>query len=46
MTRSVALIVLADAESHADLGRVLAVDVSPWLLPDATTCPDRSFCHT
>jgi hypothetical protein len=24
---------------------VLAVDVSPWLRPDAATCPDRSFCH-
>jgi hypothetical protein len=27
-------------------GRVtLAVDVSPWLRPDAVTSPDRSFCH-
>lgn len=25
---------------------VLAVDVSNWLRPDATTSPDRSFCHT
>lgn len=25
---------------------VLAVDVSPWLRPDADTSPDRSFCHT
>lgn len=25
---------------------MLAVDVSPWLRPDAATCPDRSFCHT
>ncbi|MFD8534487.1 NF041680 family putative transposase [Streptosporangium canum] len=25
---------------------VLAVDVSPWLRPDAATSPDRSFCHT
>lgn len=25
---------------------VLAVDVSPWLRPDADTCSDRSFCHT
>ena len=25
---------------------VLAVDVSPWLRPDAPTSPDRSFCHT
>jgi hypothetical protein len=24
---------------------VLAIDVSPWLRPDATTCPDRMFCH-
>lgn len=23
----------------------LAVDVSPWLRPDADTCSDRSFCH-
>ncbi|GGR09103.1 hypothetical protein GCM10010195_74540 [Kitasatospora griseola] len=22
------------------------MDVSPWLRPDAETCPDRSFCHT
>jgi hypothetical protein len=27
-------------------GRItLGVDVSPWLRPDAATCPDRSFCH-
>lgn len=25
---------------------VLAVDVSPWLRPDANTSPQRSFCHT
>lgn len=25
---------------------MLAVDVTPWLRPDAGTCPDRSFCHT
>jgi hypothetical protein len=25
---------------------VLAVDVSPWLRPDAPTCADRLFCHT
>lgn len=25
---------------------VLAVDVSPWLRPDANTSPERSFCHT
>ena len=24
---------------------VLAVDASPWLRPDAATCPDRLFCH-
>ncbi len=24
---------------------VLAVDVSPWLRPDACTSPDRLFCH-
>lgn len=24
---------------------VLAVDGSPWLRPDAATCPDRLFCH-
>jgi hypothetical protein len=24
---------------------VLAVDGSPWLRPDAPTCPDRLFCH-
>ncbi|MEW1914310.1 transposase [Kitasatospora sp. NPDC085895] len=30
----------------ADGRLVLAVDVSPWLRPDAVTCPDRSFCHT
>jgi hypothetical protein len=25
---------------------VLAVDISPWLRPDAGTSDDRSFCHT
>lgn len=30
----------------ADGRLVLAVDVSPWLRPDADTCADRSFCHT
>jgi hypothetical protein len=25
---------------------VLAVDVSPWLRPDAPTSPERLFCHT
>src|SRR3954451_10447803 len=24
---------------------VLAVDGSPWLRPDASTCPERLFCH-
>src|SRR4051794_22960751 len=24
---------------------VLAVDDTPWLRPDASTCPDRLFCH-
>ncbi|MFD7262225.1 NF041680 family putative transposase [Streptomyces sp. NPDC059874] len=30
----------------ADGRLVLAVDVSPWLRPDADTSSDRSFCHT
>lgn len=30
----------------ADGGLALAVDVSPWLRPDADTCADRAFCHT
>ncbi|WTX01613.1 transposase [Streptomyces canus] len=30
----------------ADGRLVLAVDVSPWLRPDANTCADRAFCHT
>jgi hypothetical protein len=30
----------------ADDRIVLAVDVSPWLRPDANTSPERSFCHT
>ncbi|WP_308340622.1 transposase, partial [Streptomyces sp. ISL-112] len=30
----------------ADGRLVLAVDVSPWLRPDAGTCADRAFCHT
>ncbi|MFE1444166.1 transposase [Streptomyces sp. NPDC058739] len=25
---------------------VLAADVSPWLRPDANTCPDWAFCRT
>ncbi len=24
---------------------VLAVDATPWLRPDAPTCPERLFCH-
>lgn len=24
---------------------VLAIDVSPWLRPDAQTSPERGFCH-
>src|SRR6059058_6145683 len=24
---------------------VLAVDATPWLRPDAETCPERGFCH-
>ncbi|MFB9930973.1 NF041680 family putative transposase [Amycolatopsis halotolerans] len=32
---------------RCDDGRiVLAVDVSNWLRPDASTSPDRAFCHT
>ncbi len=30
----------------ADGRIVLAVDVSPWLRPDAATSPGRLFCHT
>jgi hypothetical protein len=30
----------------ADGRLVLAVDVSPWLRPDAATSADRCFCHT
>ncbi|WP_323188038.1 NF041680 family putative transposase [Streptomyces sp. NBC_01264] len=30
----------------ADGRLVLAVDVSPWLRPDADTAPERCFCHT
>ncbi|WP_426503049.1 NF041680 family putative transposase [Dactylosporangium sp. McL0621] len=29
----------------ADGRLMLAVDVSPWLRPDAATSPDRLFCH-
>jgi DDE superfamily endonuclease len=30
----------------ADGRLVLAVDISPWLRPDAPTSAERSFCHT
>ncbi len=30
----------------ADGRVVLGVDISPWLRPDAPTCPQRLFCHT
>jgi hypothetical protein len=38
---------LADLPLPRDTGGriVLAVDVSPWLRPDAATAADRSFCH-
>ncbi|WP_404819263.1 transposase [Streptomyces stelliscabiei] len=36
----------AVAAKAAEDRLVLAVDVSPWLRPDAATCPDRSFCRT
>ena len=40
--------VLASVElpRAADGRLVLAVDVSPWLRPDAATSDARSFCHT
>ncbi|OMI35818.1 hypothetical protein SPAR_29686 [Streptomyces sparsogenes DSM 40356] len=43
LRRTPASLVLPKA---ADDRLVQAVDVSPWLRPDAATCPDRSFCHT
>ena len=36
---------VAAAARAADGRIVLAVDVSPWLRPDAATSPDRLFCH-
>ena len=36
---------LAAAAQTADGRIVLAVDVSPWLRPDAPTSADRLFCH-
>ena len=39
------------ALAHLPLARlfggriVLAVDATPWLRPDAETCPERRFCH-
>lgn len=42
LRRSLATVVIPRDEA----GRiVLAVDVSPWLRPDAPTCADRCFCH-
>jgi hypothetical protein len=38
--------VAAPLPKAADGRLVLAVDVTPWLRPDADTCPERSFCHT
>lgn len=38
--------VLASVPRAADGRLVLAVDVSPWLRPDAATSDARSFCHT
>ncbi|MFE4874300.1 NF041680 family putative transposase [Streptomyces sp. NPDC056682] len=43
LRRAVATLPLPRA---ADGRLVLAVDVTPWLRPDAGTSPDRSFCHT
>jgi hypothetical protein len=43
LRRSLAGVLLPKA---ADGRLVLAVDVSPWLRPDAAASPDRSFCHT
>ncbi len=31
---------------RASDGRIVPADVSPWQRPDASTCPDRAFCHT
>jgi hypothetical protein len=42
LRRSLACLPLPRA---ADGRIVLAVDVSPWLCPDAPTSPDRLFCH-
>lgn len=40
-------LVAAQRLPRAADGRIrLAVDVSPWLRPDANTSPERSFCHT
>jgi hypothetical protein len=40
-------LVAAQRLPKAEDGRIrLAVDVSPWLRPDAGTSPERSFCHT
>lgn len=39
-------LVLVPLPRAADGRLVLAVDISPWLRPDADTAPDRCFCHT
>lgn len=39
-------LVSAPLPKAADGRLVLAVDVSPWLRPDADTAPERCFCHT
>ena len=39
-------LVSAPLPKAADGRLVLAVDVSPWLRPDADTAPDRCFCRT
>jgi hypothetical protein len=40
-------IVASQQIPRCDNGRiVLAIDVSNWLRPDASTSPDRLFCHT
>jgi hypothetical protein len=40
------LVAMQRLPKTADGRIVLAVDVSPWLRPDANTSPQRSFCHT
>ncbi|MFI1031323.1 transposase [Streptomyces sp. NPDC020951] len=43
MRRTIAGLPLPKA---ADVRLILAVDISPWLRPNAATCLDRSFRHT